>query len=267
MPRISSVDAVRGLAMLCILSGPSVAYAIKALGDARGGVTEAVGRFAGKQFSHAPWAGLRFYDLLFPIFIFTVGVSIALSLAKPGVNEQRRAVYWRVVRRSSALFALGVIAYGGLPVEHWSDVRLMGVLQRIALCYLLTSLLFLHVGAPGLIGVTVFLLAGYWALLAFMTLPQAVGNPYGSEQNLAIWIDQQFLPGRKLFGNWDPEGLLSTLPAIATCLFGALTGMLLLAKALTPTQKSVATIVAGSMAVVAGELWGLQFPIIKNIWT
>jgi len=164
------------------------------------------------------------------------------------------------------LFALGLVYYGGVS-ESWPDIRLLGVLNRIALCYLFTSLLFLNLRLPGLIVAFVAILAGYWALMTFVSVSGIGVGSYAKDANLANWIDAQYLPGRKWNGAWDPEGLLSTLPAIGTCLLGVFAGLLLKEPSLQPHQKTLWLIGAGAAMIALGALWGLQFPIVKNIWT
>jgi predicted acyltransferase len=164
------------------------------------------------------------------------------------------------------LMLLGILYYGGLS-KAWPDIRLLGVLQRIALCYLFASLLFLNFRLRGLAVAFVALLVGYWALMTFVPVPGVGAGSFARDANLANWIDAQYLPGRKWDGAWDPEGLLSTLPAIGTCLMGVFAGMLLMNLRVRPQQKSLWLIGVGIVAVLAGHLWGLQFPVIKNIWT
>jgi len=217
---------------------------------------------------------LRFYDLIFPLFIFVTGVAIVFSLTRLVEQESRSNAHWRVLRRSLLLFALGLV-YEGVSKswpdsgvsESWPDIRLLGVLNRIALCYLFTSLLFLNLRLPGLIVAFAAILAGYWALMTFVPVSGIGVGSYAKDANLANWIDAQYLPGRKWNGAWDPEGLLSTLPAIGTCLLGVFAGLLLKEPSLQPHQKTLWLIGAGAAMIALGVLWGLQFPIVKNIWT
>jgi predicted acyltransferase len=141
------------------------------------------------------------------------------------------------------------------------------VLQRIALCYLFASLIFLNLRIRGVVLALVVLLVGYWALLTFVPVPDTGAPSLIEEVNLARWIDANYLPGRKWYGDWDPEGLLSTLPAIGTCLLGVLAGYLFQSTSIEPQRKALWLIVAGIAMIGAGYLWSLQFPIIKNIWT
>jgi predicted acyltransferase len=265
-PRVASLDALRGFNIFWILGADAAAWALRDMAQNQGPILRAAGKFVGDQFDHAAWEGFRFYDFIFPLFIFVIGVSIVYSLTRIIEREGKAAAYWRVLRRSLLLFVLGILFYGGLS-HHWPDVRLLGVLQRLALCYLFASLLFLSVGQRGLYIAVAALLAGYWALLTFVPVPGVGPGSYAEGTNLANWIDQHYLPGRKWVTTWDPEGLLSTLPAIATCVLGIFAGQLLRAPQLTPQAKSLWLVGIGFVLVGAGELWGLQFPIIKNIWT
>jgi predicted acyltransferase len=176
------------------------------------------------------------------------------------------AAHWRVLRRAILLFVLGLIYYGGSS-NTWPDVRLLGVLQRIALCYFCASLLFLHLDARSLFVAFLSLLIGYWAVMNFVPVPEIGAASFEQGANLANWIDEQYLPGLKLYGAWDPEGLLSTIPAIGTCLLGTFAGMLLKRMDVAPLQKVLWLMGAAIVLAAAGSLWGLQFPVIKNLWT
>ena len=232
----------------------------------KGGVVATMGSAVARQFTHVPWEGFRFYDFIFPLFVFTTGVAIVLSLPKLVEREGKAAAHRRVFRRFVLLFLLGILYYGGVSKE-WPDIRLLGVLQRIALCYLFASLLFLYFRPRGLVVAFAALLVGYWALMTFIPVPGIGAGSFARDANLANWIDMHYLPGKKWDGAWDPEGLLSTLPAIGTCLMGVFAGMLLTNPRMQPGQKSLWLIGAGIASVLAGYLWGLQFPVIKNIWT
>jgi predicted acyltransferase len=264
--RVVSVDALRGFSMFWILGADTMAISLNEMLADKGPLASKVGSVIGTQFKHPEWEGFHFYDLIFPLFIFVTGVAIVFSLTRLVEHEGMVAAHLRVLRRSALLFALGVICYGGLS-ETWGDVRLGGVLQRIALCYLFASLLFLNLRLPGLVTAFVAFLVGYWLLVALIPVPGVGAGSFARDANLANWIDARYLPGRKLEGTWDPEGLLSTLPAIGTCLLGVFGGLLLKDARLTPAQKSLGLIVAGAAMVAVGCLWGLQFPVIKWIWT
>jgi predicted acyltransferase len=265
-PRLASLDTLRGFSLFWILGPADLALALKEMTAGKAPVVSAIGNFIGGQFTHAEWEGLRFYDLVFPLFIFTVGVSIVFSLRRLVEREGKLRAHGRVVRRALLLFGLGLVFYGGVA-KLWPDTRLMGVLQRIALCYLFASLLFLHLSARGLAFAFAAILLGYWALLTFVPVPGLGAASYARDVNLANWIDAHYLPGQKWGGPWDPEGLLSTLPATATCLIGVFGGLLLINPRVAPARKSLWLLGGGAVMLVAGMLWGLQFPVIKNIWT
>jgi predicted acyltransferase len=128
-------------------------------------------------------------------------------------------------------------------------------------------LLFLNLDLRGLVVAFLTLVVGYWALMTFVPVPEIGAGSFTEEANLARWIDAHYLPGRRVYDEWDPEGLLSTLPAIGTCLLGVLAGIVLKEKRADPTQKALWLIGAGVVLVATGYLWGLQFPIVKKLWT
>jgi predicted acyltransferase len=264
--RIASVDALRGFSIFWIIGGDGIVWALSDMSADRGPILRTIAQFVGRQMTHVEWEGLRFYDFIFPLLIFVTGTSIVFSLGKLIEREGRFNAHIRVLRRSLLLYALGIIYYGGAS-HLWPEVRLLGVLQRIALCYCAASLLFLNLRIRGLIAVFAALLVGYWGLLMFVPVPGIGAGMLVQGENLAHWIDANYLPGLLWYGTWDPEGLLSTLPAIATCLIGVFAGLLLRDTRITPEHRSLSFIIAGLAMVLGGHLWGLQFPVIKGIWT
>ena len=259
-PRLLSLDALRGFDMFWIVGAEEL---VRGLGKiTEGGL---IGLIA-DQLRHKAWAGFHFEDLIFPLFVFIVGVSLVFSLTKAIAQAGRRAALIRIVRRFALLYLLGILSYGGLstPVEK---IRLLGVLQRIALCYLFASVLFCYLKPKALAAVCAGLLVGYWALLSFVPVPGHGAGNFAEGANLANYVDAQFLPLRKWDGDHDPEGLLSTLPAIASCLLGVFAGLLLQNSAV-PERKKVGYLVGAGLACLAvGWLWHLNFPVIKKIWT
>lgn len=264
--RVASVDALRGFNIFWILGADGAIWALDRMLRDKGPALSATGSFLRSQMSHVAWEGFSFYDFIFPLFIFVTGVSIVLALPRLVAREGKALVHLHILRRALFLYILGLIFYGGVS-QHWSDIRFVGVLQRIAICYLFASLLFLNLNARGLVVALVTLLGGYWALMRFVPVPDIGTGSFAPDANLADWIDAHYLPGRLWDKTRDLEGLLSTLPAIATCLLGVLAGLLLKDERLTSTQKSLWLIGAGTVMVLAGYFWGLQFPVIKAIWT
>lgn len=227
---------------------------------------------------HAEWHGWTPTDLVFPFFLFVVGVSIVLALgAKVGAIAERRAVVAKVTRRSITLFALGLFLSGypfGLfgprsferLLETW---RIPGVLQRIAVCYFVVALLYLFVRRRTLVATCTTLLVGYWLALTRIPVP-GIGAPDLATKgdHLAGWLDRTVL-GNHLWSLgkvYDPEGISSTLPAIATTLLGVFAGTVL--TRVEGTSERVARLfVLGAPWVVAGFVWSWFFPINKSLWT
>jgi len=259
-PRLVSLDALRGFDMLWIVGADALGQALRNL---QGGP---IARFAGEQLDHEPWAGLRFYDLIFPLFVFIMGVAITYSLGRLVATEGRSGAIRRIFHRALLMYVLGLFYYGGLSTPL-VGIRLLGVLQRLAICYFAAGLLFVYLKPQGLVAVCVALLAGYWALLTFVPVPGVGAGGFAEGRNLTNWIDQHYLPLRKWDGDHDPEGLLSTLPAIASCLLGVFAGLVLRDTRWSERRKAALLAAGGAVLLAAGLLWGLQFPIIKKLWT
>lgn len=257
--RLTSLDALRGFDMFWIVGGEEVVHALAQVSD-----SAAVG-LVNEQMDHKPWAGFAFYDLIFPLFVFMVGASLVFSLSKAIARDGVAAAMRRLLRRSLFLYLLGIIYYGGLA-RPFDDIRLLGVLQRIAFCYLFAGLAFCFLRARGQVILCAALLIGYWALMTFVPVPGAGAGNYAEGKNLANYVDSQYLPLRKWDGDHDPEGLLSTLPAIATCLLGVFAGTLLKAKT-RPALKVLGLAVGGLVLLAVGWLWHQEFPVIKKLWT
>jgi predicted acyltransferase len=250
-----SLDALRGFDMFWILGADALAHALGRMANA--GPAQSLAR----QLEHVQWEGFHFYDLIFPLFVFI----------------------------------LALIYYGGIR-NGWEEIRWVGVLQRIALCYLFTGLAFCFLRPRSLAILCTVLLAGYWALMTFVPFPDVrpssgQGGVVNAEAgftnvaqlnlqsttqlrgvflegvNLANYVDQRFLPGHRWDGTWDPEGLLSTLPAIATCLLGVFAGLILQSASTSSARKVLWLSLGGLGSLAVGLLWSGSFPIIKKIWT
>ena len=215
---------------------------------------------------HAEWNGLTPTDLVFPFFIFIVGVSLVLSLARRRERGDSPAVLMRAVtRRSLIIFALGLLL-NGFPYYHLGTLRILGVLQRIALCYFFGAAFYLFTPAAVEIAAALALLFGYWWLMTHVPVPGHGAGDLSKEGNLAAYLDRLLLPGHLYRPVYDPEGLLSTLPAIASVLFGNLAGAWL-KSARTMTQKVNGFVQAGVLFIVIGIKWNALFPINKALWT
>ena len=263
--RLASLDALRGMAILAIIGFDGAVAAFAELAQSGPALFRDICGFLATQFSHAEWDGLNLYDFVFPLFIFITGTGIAFALPRTLAAQSRREVFKRILWRTLLMYALGVIYYGGLG-QAWGEIRYVGVLQRIAICYFVASLLFMHLRPAAQAFVAMAILFAYWLLMTFVPAPGIPAGALGPVANLADWIDRAYLPGRLWFGDRDPEGLLSTLPAIATCILGALAGVLLQEK-FEPTRINWALILVGLAGMITGSVWGLSFPIIKALWT
>jgi predicted acyltransferase len=205
-----------------------------------------------------------FYDLIFPLFVFIVGIVLPMSLRR--YESQPSAAYPRILRRFALLMVLGWINWGLLQF-NFPEMRWPGVLQRIAVCYLFTALAVLHLRVRGQAILAASLLLGYWALLAFVPAPGFRAYDLSPEGNLVGYVDRLVLPGKLCcYPYGDNEGLLSHIPAVATCLLGALTGWWLVQPG--PAMKKLrALVLAGVACLLLGLAWSPLFPIIKNLWT
>jgi predicted acyltransferase len=254
--RLVFLDVVRGIViafMILVNNGGSELYAYWPL-------------------KHADWNGWTPTDLVFPSFIFLVGVSVVLSTqARLARGETKKVLLLHALKRAAILFALGLIVHG-FPNYPLATMRIYGVLQRIAICSLVATVLYLWDRRVGtLASVAAACLLGYWILMRWVPVP-GFGLPgrdipfLDKNMNWVALVDRHLFPGRLYETTRDPEGLISTIPAIATCLLGVLTGIWL------RTQKELTTklggLLAGAIAGVAlGSLWGNWFPINKKLWT
>jgi len=259
-PRLLSLDALRGFDMFWILGGEALVHDAYRISHA------AAFRILNQQFKHKPWEGFAFYDLIFPLFVFMVGCSIVFSIQKMLATQGKARTIRRIIIRSVALYVFGILYYGGFS-KHFHDIRLLGVLQRIALCYFFTALMFVFLSPRTMAIVAAVLLLGYWALLSFVPVPGENAISFEEDHNWPNYIDAHYLPLRKWDKTHDPEGLLSTIPAIVTCTLGVFAGLLLKSPRMSPQRKVLTLLVAGALALAIGFFWGLQFPIIKKLWT
>jgi predicted acyltransferase len=216
---------------------------------------------------HAEWNGCTPTDLVFPFFLFIAGTAMVFSLSKRKESGQPLNDMWpRLLRRSAIIFALGLLL-NAIPNYHPSTIRFLGVLPRIALCVLVGSWLFLKTSVKGQVLTAAALIIGYWLAMTQIPVPGYGAGVITPEGSLASWIDRLVL-GRHTYhqGPFDPEGVLSTLPALATTLLGMLAGHWLRAPR-SGREKVFGLLLAGLPLTLAGWVWGLSFPINKSIWT
>ena len=229
------------------------------------------------ELRHAAWHGWTFTDWIFPFFLWIVGVAMTLSFAKRmEQGADKKKLFLHVLQRSAVIFLLGLFLAGfpfGLFLNHtfsFSAIRIPGVLQRIAVCYLIGSAIVLTTGIRGQVIWAVSLLTLYWLLIKLVHVPGFGAGVLDPTGNLCWYVDSTVLAGHTWRGapvpGFDPEGIVSTIPAIATTLFGVLTGHWLRSNR-TKEEKTAWMFVAGCFMLLLGAILDMWLPINKNLWT
>ena len=261
--RLTALDALRGFDMFWIIGGAALLEAVARKVDWPP-LTQVMENLC----QHVDWEGFHFHDLIFPLFLFVIGAALPFSLGRrleQGVSRGR--VLLKVLRRMIVLFLIGLVYYGWLEFKPLCELRIPGVLQRLALGYGLAAVVFLYLRVRGQVVVAVTCLVGYYLLLRFVPVPGTHGGPWTMEGNLANYVDRLLFTRGQMFEEYgDPEGPLSTIPALATALMGALTGHWLRSSR-RPGIKALGMAGAGMVLIGTGYLWSLDMPIIKKIWT
>jgi predicted acyltransferase len=261
---------VQRLLSLDVLRGITIAFMIM--------VNNNGGSGSWRFMNHAAWNGFTPTDLVFPTFVFVVGVSIVFAFeTRLARGVPRSQLAWHTVRRAAILFLLGVIV-NSFPFFHLAHMRFFGVLQRTAICYLVVALFYLwDTRVWTKVAALVVSLVGYWVLLRWVPVPGA-GMPgrdfpfMDQTINLVSWIDRHVTPGH-LYLDYathnvrDPEGLLSDLPAVGTALLGLLAGMWLKSRRAVASVKTAGLALASVVCLALGYLWSISFPLNKNLWT
>lgn len=285
--RLVSLDALRGFDMFWIVGGA--------------GILRALEKFTGSpilgglrmQLTHVDWEGFRFYDLIFPLFVFIAGVSLVFSTRKAVERGGKSAAVKRLLGRGLLLYLVGVFYSGGIS-DGLDGIRWLGVLNRIAIASTAAGILTVFLPVRALAATTVAILLGYWGLMRQVPFPafrlekgavaeamarsgetnlvrlyqattERVSGRYEPGYNLANHIDFQYLPGRRYDTYYDPEGILSNLPAVATCLLGTLAGFVLAGAG--GARRTLHLAGAGIACIVLGHLWSPAFPIVKKLWS
>ncbi len=245
-PRILSLDVFRGITM-----------ALMVLVNSQGT------RFIYPILDHAEWNGCTLADLVFPAFLFIVGVTTVISLKKQRPGHE---VYGNILKRSILLFLIGLFL-NAFPLHFdLATLRVHGILQRIALCYLVCSIIYLNTAVKTQLLIFVGILLGYWYFITQIPMPGISADQLSIAHNWAGYIDSLILSPAHLYKNFDPEGLLGTIPAIATTLSGLITGNFLLSTYSNP-KKCYLMIAVGLLFLLLGWMWGWAFPINKSLWT
>ncbi|GAA4735882.1 DUF5009 domain-containing protein [Flavisolibacter ginsenosidimutans] len=290
--RLLSLDALRGFDMFWIVCGEGIAHGIASVVKEKHSLVQStvdwqikmtgdlsfVERFfvtISNQLHHTVWNGFTFYDLIFPLFIFIAGVSMPYSFGKqleqPGANKSivRKKIYRSLVKRTIVLLLLGMMVNGALQLKGYDATRFASVLGRIALSCFFAAVIYLNCRLRTQILWFVFLLLGYWAAMMLIPVPGFGSGVLTPEGNLEAYVDRILLPGKLHRKVYDPEGLLSTIPAIGSALLGVFAGQFLrnLSKHWRGIKKATTLFLAGLVLLGLGLLWNVVYPVNKNMWT
>ena len=247
MKRLLSLDFFRGLtiaAMIIVNDPGSWSYIYEPL-------------------RHAEWNGATPTDLVFPFFLFIVGVSISLSLSN---RKKSSKLYLKIFKRSIIIFLLGIFL-ALFPKFDFENLRVVGVLQRIAIVYLICALIYLNSSFRNQLKIGIGLLIFYWISMMFFPFNGNIAGTLDPGNNFAAWVDSFIVPGRLYEKTWDPEGFYSTIPAIATGISGMLCGRIILDQSNSLKDKIIKLFNWGAIILIIGSFWDYIFPINKHIWT
>ena len=272
--RLQSLDALRGFDMFWIISGEGLIHALAKA------TNWPVFLWMSGQLHHTTWNGITFYDIIFPLFLFIAGVTTPYSMQRKiteaGVNNafelsasQKKEIYLSMLRRTLILVFLGVVVNGLFKFNGYENTRFASVLGRIGLAWFFAGLIYLNFNVKGQILWFAGLLFGYWAAMMLIPVPGFGAGVLTMDGSLESYIDRLLLPGRLHDGVHDPEGILSTIPAIGTALLGVFTGQFLKheSPAWPMLKKGIAVLLAGVILIAIGSLWDVVFPINKRLWT
>src|SRR4051794_34473547 len=261
--RLYSLDALRGFDMFWIMGAEEIFHNLyKATGSPFWGAIST-------QLTHPDWNGFHFYDLIFPLFLFLAGVATPYSVGRElEKGKSRKQLLMRVIKRGLILVLLGVIYNNGLThIKPLSEIRFGSVLGRIGLAYMFANIIYLYTKERAQMIWFGAILIGYWLIMKFASAPGYPAGDLTMQGNFASYIDRTFMPGKLYLGIHDPEGLFSTIPAIGTGLLGIMAGNLLKRTTLSGEQKALRLAIAGIIFLVFAQIWNINFPINKNLWT
>jgi len=261
--RLYSLDALRGFDMFWIMGAEEIFHKMSEITGTPFWNALSV------QFNHPAWHGFAFYDLIFPLFLFLAGVATPYSIGKQlEKGQSRQSLLFRVIKRGFILVLLGVIYNNGIHIMPFEEIRFASVLGRIGLAYMFANIIYLYTKQRGQIIWFTALLLGYWLLLLFGSAPGYLAGDLSMEGNIVSYLDTLIVPGKLYMGIHDPEGLVSTIPAISTGLLGIYAGNLLKNTPVDQkTKTAIRLTILGLILIVLAQLFNLVFPINKNLWT
>jgi predicted acyltransferase len=271
--RLISLDALRGFVMFWIMSGEHIIHALAKAAPIP------VFIWMSSQLHHAEWNGITFYDMIFPVFLFVAGVSMPYSFEKKmqlaGVKTpqelpggEKRKIYVSMLRRTCILLVLGFVVNGLLRFDGFDHTRFASVLGRIGLAWFFAGIIYLNFDFKKQLICFFAILIGYYAAMKWIPVPNFGAGVLTKEGSLEGYIDRLFLPGRLHSTVYDPEGIFSTIPAIATALLGVFTGTFLKTKSTFSIQaKLILMTLTALILIMSGLVWDINFPINKHLWT
>jgi predicted acyltransferase len=260
--RLYSLDALRGFDMFWIMGGDAI---VRRLAVTTGSPFWQSLSF---QFDHPAWNGFRFFDLIFPLFLFLAGVATPYSVGRDlekGIPKQKLVL--RAIKRGLILVLLGIIGNNGLELHPISEMRFGSVLGRIGLAYMFANIIYLYTKPKAQMIWFWALIIGYWLVLKFTAAPGFPAGDLSMEGNFASYIDRIIMPGELYLKIHDPEGLASTFPAISTALLGILAVNLLRNNPMDQKKKVLWLSGSGVILLLLAQLWNLDFPLNKNLWS
>ena len=261
--RLFSLDALRGFDMFWIMGAEEIVHALsKATGSSF------FGGFA-NQLTHPAWNGFHLYDLIFPLFLFIAGVATPYSVGREiELGKTNSQVMLRVAKRAFILVLLGLVVNNGLEIRPIAEIRFGSVLGRIGLAYMFANFIYINTKKQStqMIWFAGIILS-YYLLLKYTAAPGFPLGDLSQAGNFASYLDRSILPGKLYLGNHDPEGLISTLPAISTGLLGIIVGNYLKNDLASGTKKSIILLFLGTLFIGIAFIWDMDFPINKNLWS
>ncbi len=260
--RLYSLDALRGFDMFWIIGAEEIFHNLaKATGSP-------FWASVSNQFTHPSWNGFHIYDLIFPLFLFLAGVSTPYSVGRElEKGKSREHLMLRVIKRGLILVLLGIIYNNGLQLRPLSDIRFSSVLGRIGIAYMFANIIYLYAKERTQIIWFAGLLIGYWLILKFTAAPGFSPGDLTMEGNFASYADRTILPGKLSLGIHDTVGFFNNIPAVSTALAGILVGTFLKNNSTSPARKAGLLAISGVAFLILAQLWNLDFPINKNMWS
>lgn len=260
--RLYSLDALRGFDMFWIIGADEFFHQ---MGKAAG---TPFWQSLSTQFTHPSWNGFHVYDLIFPLFLFLAGVSTPYSIGRAlAEGKTKRQVLLKVVKRGCLLVLLGLVYNNGLQLRPLADIRLSSVLGRIGIAYMLANIIYIYAREKVQFAWFAGLLIGYWLILKFTAAPGFPPGDLTMEGNFASYVDRSLLPGKLSLGIHDTVGFFNNIPAVGTALAGIITGIYIKKQEVAKEKKALMMALTGVLSLLVAQLWNLDFPINKNMWS